>query len=80
MACIFEIAIENGQNAIVLSAFGSGAYGCPPKHMAQLWKEVLKDYSCHFIQICFGIIDDTNSFRDHNPDGNLTPYRQVFKN
>eukprot|EP01080_Neovahlkampfia_damariscottae_P005020 gene5020-8618_t len=39
MESIFEIALENGHDSIVLSAFGCGAYCCPPKHIAELFKQ-----------------------------------------
>ena len=39
---IFSIALEYGHDAIVLSAFGCGAYRNPPAHMARLFSEVIK--------------------------------------
>ena len=34
---ILDIALENGHDSIVLSAFGCGAYKTPPTEMARLW-------------------------------------------
>ena len=37
---ILRIAYNNGQRRLVLGAFGCGAFANPPKHMAQLFKQV----------------------------------------
>lgn len=76
---IFNIAIENGHDCIVLSAFGSGAYGVPPKHMAEIFKQSIKEIDGYFKEIVFAIYDDHNTMKDHNPEGNLKPYLSVFQ-
>lgn len=77
---ILDIAIQNGNDSVVLGAFGCGAYGTPPKHMAELFKKVIlnEKYNSAFKEICFAIIDDKNAYRDHNPEGNLKPFKEVF--
>lgn len=73
------IALEQGHDSLVLSAFGCGAYGNPPKHMAQLFKEVLNTtYKGAFKNIAFSIFDDHNTGQDHNPEGNLAAFEEVF--
>jgi len=73
------IAKDNGHDSIVLSAFGCGAYGNPPKHMAELFREVIcTQYSGAFKHIVFAIIDDHNTGQDHNPVGNLSEFASVF--
>ena len=48
--------------------------------MAQLFKEVIKqEFPNAFKYIVFAIIEDQNSHQDHNPQGNLIPFMQVFK-
>lgn len=77
---IFRIAGIHGHDSLVLSAFGCGAYKNPPKHMAELFKEVFEEYEFknHFKQVTFAILDDHNAGREHNLEGNISPYRTVF--
>ncbi len=60
-----------GHDGIVLSAFGCGAYGNPPGHMARLFREVVMGaaYRDCFKTIAFAIINDHNAFKPHNPKG-----------
>lgn len=55
---IFNIAVDNNQKCLVLSAWGCGAYKNPPKHIARLFKEILMDFS--FEKVIFAIKDPTN--------------------
>ena len=77
---ILDIAIANGNDSIVLGAFGCGAYGTPPKEMAELFKRVIdsEKYKTAFRVISFAIIDDKNAYKEHNPEGNLKPFKDVF--
>jgi len=38
---ILSIALENGNDSLVLGAFGCGAYGTPPEEMAKLFADAL---------------------------------------
>ena len=40
---ILRIAYNNGQRRLVLGAFGCGAFANPPKHVAQLFKQVFDE-------------------------------------
>ena len=77
---IFDIALENGNDSLVLSAFGCGAYGTPPNEMARLFKEVLdsKNYKGVFKEIRFAILDVPSTNGEHNPDGNIKPFKEIF--
>ena len=77
---IFDMAIANGNDSLVLGAFGCGAYGTPPEHMANLFKKVLENekYKTAFRVVSFAIIDDKNAYKAHNPEGNLKPFKFVF--
>jgi len=68
-------------DAIVLGAFGCGAYGNPPEEIARLFKEVLdqEEYRNKFSRIVFAILDDGNSHRPHNPRGNYLPFKEILK-
>jgi hypothetical protein len=48
--------------------------------MARLFREVLlsNDYNGKFDKIVFAILEDKNSFHEHNPQGNLKPFLDEF--
>jgi hypothetical protein len=75
-----DIALENGNDSLVLSAFGCGAYGTPPKEMARLFHEVIesKKYKSVFKRIVFAIINLPSTNGDHNPEGNFKPFSDEF--
>lgn len=77
---IFDAALANGNDSLVLGAFGCGAYGTPPEQMAELFKKVIENerYKKAFKEISFAIIDDKNAHQEHNPNGNLMPFAQIF--
>lgn len=78
---ILNIALVNNHDSIVLSALGCGAFRNPPEHIAELFKEVLSEekYKKSFKVIVFAIIEDHNSWGEHNPEGNLIPFQKAFK-
>ncbi|KAG0232420.1 hypothetical protein BGW42_008211 [Actinomortierella wolfii] len=72
---MFRIALENGYDAIVLSAFGCGRLHNPPEEIAKIFKEVIKTYYMGgikkgrtFKEIVFAI----TSYQD--PDPNVDEY------
>merc|ERR1712224_1027274 len=68
---ILSAAARSGCNIIVLSAFGCGAFGNPPRHVAKLFRDALTNkYLAEFSRIIFSIIEDHNAGRRHNPQGN----------
>ena len=77
---ILRIAILNKHSKLVLGALGCGAFGNPPKHIARLFKEVLEEdeFKNSFEEICFAILDDGNTGKAHNPEGNYKPFVDVF--
>lgn len=78
---IFRVCYAQGAICLVLSAFGCGAFRNPPRHMAQLFKEVLaeEEFKNVFDTIVFAIIDDHNAHRSHNLRGNYLPFLEVFE-
>jgi uncharacterized protein (TIGR02452 family) len=64
----------------VLSAFGCGAFANPPNHVALLFKQVFneEEFKNHFRLVVFSIIDDHNSRKEQNPEGNVLPFSKVF--
>lgn len=77
---IFDVALENGHDSLVLSAFGCGAYKTPPAEMARLFKEVLTtdNYKNAFKIIYFAIINLKSTNGEHNPQGNFKPFEDAF--
>lgn len=73
-------AATHGHDSCVLSAWGCGAFRNPPLHIAQLFQQVLNEEWIRgvFKNITFAIFDDHNSRKEHNPDGNVLPFQQVF--
>ena len=77
---MLDIALENGNDSMVLSAFGCGAYGTPPKEMARLFHETLtsEKYKGAFKKIVFAIINLPSTNGTHNPEGNFKPFKDEF--
>ena len=46
--CIFEIAVANGNEVLILGAFGCGAFRNPPEIVASVFNKVMQDYLCYF--------------------------------
>lgn len=71
---ILRIAYANGQKALVLGALGCGAYNNPPKHVAEIFKAVIKEpeFAGIFENIYFAIIND------HNSNCNFEAFEGVF--
>ncbi|UJR23370.1 hypothetical protein I4U23_026379 [Adineta vaga] len=79
MESILKIALDNNHDIVILSALGCGAFRNPPKHIAKLFQEVIySKYSHAFKCIIFAIIEDHNSSKVHNPNGNIVPFARVF--
>lgn len=77
---IFNIALDNGNDSLVLGAFGCGAFKTPPAEMARCFHEVMNEepYKDGFNAIIFAILDDHNAYREHNPQGNFKPFKDEF--
>jgi uncharacterized protein (TIGR02452 family) len=77
---ILRIAGKYKHDCLVLGAFGCGAFANPPNHMAILFKEVFAEdeFTTNFRLVVFSIFEDHNSNREHNPNGNVLPFLEVF--
>ncbi len=69
---IFEVAIINNHDVIVLSAFGCGAFNNPPHGISKLFKDAIDKYKVHFKYIVFAI------FNDKNGGGNVEIFSEVL--
>ena len=65
---IFRIAIDCGQKNLVLGAIGCGAFHNPPKHVAELFREILCEHEFYgaFQKICFAVKTSHTSKGDTN--------------
>ena len=78
---ILRIGLKHGHDALVLGALGCGAFHNPPRHIAKLFHEVIyeNEFANKFKLIVFAILDDHNSHKSHNRDGNFLPFKEEFK-
>ena len=55
---VLEVAIENGAEAIILGAWGCGAYGNPPSIVADAFHKVFSEprYNTAFVDVCFAVL------------------------
>ena len=81
MRTILRIGLQHGHDSLVLGALGCGAYRNPPKHIAKLFHEVLveQEFENKYRYIVFAILEDHNSRKHHNPEGNYTPFKLEFE-
>ena len=78
---IFRIGLHKGHDALVLGAWGCGAFRNPPAHIARLFHEVLEEdeFKNKYRKIVFAILGDRNSGWSYNPEGNLVPFQREFE-
>lgn len=78
---IFRIGLQHGHDSLVLGALGCGAFRNPPRHIAHLFHEVIKEreFANKYRHIVFAILEDHNSHRTHNKDGNYLPFKLEFQ-
>lgn len=58
---IFQVAMDNGVEVLVLGAFGCGAFGNPPEIVAEAFHKICERYKHNFHKIVFAIkstVDD----------------------
>lgn len=76
MRTIFRIGIIHGHDALVLGAFGCGAFHNPPRQIAELFRQVMDEpeFKNKYRKIVFAVFDD------HNMQGvsNYDAFREVF--
>ena len=82
MRTLFRLALANGNDSLVLGAWGCGAFRNPPAHMARLFRQTIEstEFANRFAVIVFAILEDHNSRRPGNPEGNLAPFARAFGN
>lgn len=75
MRNIFRMCALAGDEYLVMSALGCGAFRNPPAHIAELFKETLeeREFKGRFRKVVFAIIDD------HNSHDNFRTFALCFK-
>jgi uncharacterized protein (TIGR02452 family) len=69
---LFWIGAKEGNDVLVLSAWGCGAFGCPPPHVARIFKKICDEQKGLFKKVVFAIIG-------HNfLSNNFTVFESVF--
>jgi uncharacterized protein (TIGR02452 family) len=58
MRVLLYNAAKNGNDCIILSAWGCGAFHCPPKGVSRLFQKVLKEFAGVFRETPFAILGD----------------------
>lgn len=79
---ILRIGLRKGHDALVLGAWGCGAFRNPPSHIASLFHEILEEteFKNKYRKVVFAILEDHNSRKEHNREGNLIPFKREFGN
>ena len=77
---IFRIGLIHGHDSLVLGALGCGAFCNPPRHIAKLFHEVMNEpeFKNAYRLITFAILEDHNSHKGHNKEGNYLPFKEEF--
>jgi hypothetical protein len=73
-----QAAMNCGCKAVVVSAFGCGAFKHPPNEVAKIFREEIKKAGGAMPLVFFAILDDHNTRKEHNPDGNFQPFYNVL--
>lgn len=63
---LFYSAYKEGNDCLILSAWGCGAFGGPTEHIAKIFKEIVQENDGKFKKIVFAIFDDSNYNRFKN--------------
>lgn len=53
---ILQIAHTHGHDDIVLGALGCGVWGCPPRHVAEVFRDVLERYAGLYATAYFAVL------------------------
>lgn len=77
---ILRIGIKIKHDSLILGALGCGAFRNPPRHVAQIFHDVLREdeFRGRYCKIIFAILEDHNSQLSHNPEGNFLPFYEEF--
>ncbi len=77
---VLQIANRQGHDSLVLGAFGCGAWRGPPQQIAELFREVLREWTGAFREVVFACLhrEDAVSVRRGTYRGNYEIFRDVL--
>ena len=77
---IFRMGVEHGKDALVLGAFGCGAYKLPCDAVAELFRQVMDEpeFAGKFRLLVFAILENTR--KPNGIDGKFAPFYREFGN
>lgn len=55
---IFKTALYHEHDTLIFSAYGCGAFACPPEDVSMIFKDIIKKYDGIFKYVIFAIIDN----------------------
>jgi uncharacterized protein (TIGR02452 family) len=55
---IHQVAIQTGHNNLIIGSLGCDVYGCPPRHVSEIWKKVLQKYKNTYKKVVFAILGE----------------------
>ena len=75
---IFRMGVEHGKDALVLGAFGCGAYKLPCNAVAELFRQVMDEpeFAGKFRLLVFAILENTR--KPNGIDGKFAPFYREF--
>ena len=62
---IFEVAVANENEVLILGAFGCGAFRNPPEIVAKVFYNVMQDYLCYFDTIEYAVYHTEREFANY---------------
>ena len=73
---IFELAVANGNEVLILGAFGCGAFRNPPKIVAEVFYDVMQEYLCYFDVIEYAVYHTEREAANYEAFKNRLGYSQ----
>lgn len=75
---IFRMGVEHGKDALVLGAFGCGAYKLPAEAVADLFRQIMNEpeFAGKFRLLVFAIMESTR--KPNGLDGKFAPFYREF--
>ena len=75
---IFRMGVEHGKDALVLGAFGCGAYKLPCDAVAELFRQVMDEpeFAGKFRLLVFAILERPR--KPHGLEGKFAPFYREF--
>lgn len=70
---IFHVAAKYKHKALVLGAFGCGAFGNPPEQVAKMFQDAIATYGHSFSHLVFAILDTSDDKHI------IKPFQRVFE-